>query len=313
MCSDPSIDEIATAAGILRRGGLVAFPTETVYGLGADATNPAAVARIFQAKGRPAANPLIVHIPDLGAAEPLADFNPTARRLATAYWPGPLTLIVPRAAKSGLAPAVSAGLVTVAIRAPAHPVARRLLAAVRRPLAAPSANRSGQVSPTTAAHVRAGLGASVDLVLDGGPCRLGLESTVLDLTGDSPAILRPGALTAESLAEVLGPLAPPTAATLAKSPGTRHRHYAPRAKLRLNATAPGAGEAFLAFGPAAVPTATDVLNLSPAGDLAEAAANLYRMLLALDATGRDAIAVAPIPDHGLGVAINDRVRRAARR
>ena len=202
----------------------------------------------------------------------------------------------------------------MAVRAPSHLVAQRLLAAVDRPLAAPSANRSGRVSPTRAAHVRASLSTAVDLILDGGPCRLGLESTVLDLAGEHPAILRPGALTAEELVEVAGPLARPAASDLAKSPGTQHRHYAPRANLRLNADAPAAGEAFLAFGPANIPPTVDARNLSRTGDLAEAAANLYGMLRDLDAGGRRAmIAVAPIPGHGLGVAINDRLRRAARR
>jgi L-threonylcarbamoyladenylate synthase len=302
----PDAAGIARAAAILSEGGLVAFPTETVYGLGADARNGAAVARIFAAKGRPRINPLILHLPDIAAVEQVAEVPPLARRLAEAFWPGPLTLVLRQRPDSGLSPLVTAGLSTVAVRVPAHPVARALIAAFGGPVAAPSANPSGRVSPTRAAHVLEGLGARIDAVIEGGACPVGLESTIL-APGPPPVILRPGGLPAEALAKVLG-TAPAEAADpeRPRAPGQLASHYAPRVALRLGAAAPGPGESFLGFGPVAGAT----VNLSPAGDLAEAAANLFQALRELDALGRP-VAVAPIPDEGLGRAINDRLRRAA--
>ncbi|MDX2224944.1 MAG: L-threonylcarbamoyladenylate synthase [Rhodospirillaceae bacterium] len=304
---DPEL--IARAADVLKRGGLVAFPTETVYGLGADATSEAAVARVFAAKGRPAFNPLIVHVRDAGWVAGIAQPDGRFDAVTRAFWPGPLTLVMRRRPDTPVAAAVSAGKDTVAVRAPDHPVARALLDAVKRPLAAPSANPSGRVSPTTAGHVREGLGAAVDLVIDAGPCRVGLESTVLDLTRHVPAILRPGAITREQLQALLGQVdigADDAAAP--SSPGQLPSHYAPRLPLRLNARDRRPGEALLGFADS--PGAD--LNLSPAGDLAEAAANLFAMLRALDDPARfSGIAVAPIPAVGLGVAINDRLARAA--
>lgn len=299
---------IAEAGRRLRAGELVAFPTETVYGLGADATNEGAVARVFAVKARPRFNPMIVHVGDRVAAERLACFDARARRLAERFWPGPLTMVLRRREDAGLSLLVSAGLDTVALRVPDHPVALALLAAAGRPIAAPSANVSGRISPTTAAHVAAELGEAPALILDGGACRVGLESTVLDLTGTEPALLRPGAVSAEELHAVVGTLASPQDG-LVRSPGMLRRHYAPGRPLRLNATDVRLGEALLGFGPAAAPA---VLNLSPRGNLVEAAANLFAMLRALDdAPGYTGIAVAPIPDEGLGLAINDRLRRAA--
>jgi len=301
---------LRAAIGLLRAGELVAFPTETVYGLGADARDAQAVARIFAAKGRPAFNPLIVHVADRAAAEALAVFTPEARALADRFWPGPLTLVLPRRAEAGLAAAVSAGLPTVALRVPAHPLARRLLEAFGGPLAAPSANPSGAVSPTTAAHVRDGLAGRIAAVLDGGPCPVGLESTIVGFEDAIPVLLRPGGLPVETIAAVLGPVAAPTA-TGVTAPGQLSSHYAPRAALRLDAAACGRDEVRLGFGPADSPA----LNLSPAGDLAEAAANLFGHLRAADALaaarGAAGIAVAPIPRQGLGAAINDRLARAA--
>jgi L-threonylcarbamoyladenylate synthase len=296
---------IAEAAAILRAGGLVAFPTETVYGLGADATNSRAVAAIFEAKGRPRFNPLIVHVAEADAAGELVVLDPAARDLMARYWPGPLTLVLPRG------PDCPVSLLCRALRVPGHAVARRLLAETGRPLAAPSANASGQVSPTTAGHVLQSLGGKLPLVLDGGPCPLGLESTVLDLTGAVPALLRPGAVTREELESFLGPLAEPGAAGAPKSPGQLESHYAPALPLRLDAAHAGPDEALLAFGPAPPQGAAVILNLSPAGDLVEAAANLFAHLRALDRPGLAAIAVMPLPEQGLGAAINDRLRRAA--
>ncbi|MDH3473030.1 MAG: L-threonylcarbamoyladenylate synthase [Rhodospirillales bacterium] len=302
---------IAEAAAILRAGGLVAFPTETVYGLGADATNSRAVAAIFEAKGRPRFNPLIVHLAEAEAAEELVVLDPAARDLMVRYWPGPLTLVLPRGPDCPVSLLCSAGLDSLALRVPGHAVARRLLAETGRPLAAPSANASGQVSPTTAAHVLRSLDGKLPLILDGGPCPLGLESTVLDLTGAVPALLRPGAVTREELESFLGSLAEPGAEGAPKSPGQLESHYAPALPLRLDATDAGPDEALLAFGPAPPRGAAVVLNLSPAGDLAEAAANLFAHLRALDRPGLAAIAVMPLPEQGLGAAINDRLRRAA--
>jgi L-threonylcarbamoyladenylate synthase len=303
-------EAIARAAALLRAGRLVAFPTETVYGLGADATNERAVAEIFRAKGRPRFNPLIVHVPGLTEAEALAVFDDRARRVATAFWPGPLTLVLPRRGESRLSLLASAGLRTVALRAPAHAIAQALLSACGRPVAAPSANRSGRVSPTAAAHVAEELGDRVALVIDGGRTTVGLESTVLDLSGGPPALLRPGGVTVERLTELLGTIAMP-AGVLPKSPGMLASHYAPSLPLRLEAVAAYPGEALLAFGADAPPGFAEVLWLSCSGDLAEAAANLFAMLRRLDRPAFTGIAVMPIPEHGLGRAINDRLRRAA--
>ena len=300
---------IARAAEILRGGGLVAFPTETVYGLGADATNDRAVAAIFEAKGRPKFNPLIVHVPGVADAERLVSFNPLALRLAESFWPGPLTIVLPRAGTSPISLLASAGLDTIAVRSPAHPVARELLAAVGRPLAAPSANRSGRVSPTTARHVAEDFGERIDLILDGGPTTLGLESTVIGFERDRAVLLRPGAIAREEIEKVTGPLLAPGHAIA--SPGQLRSHYAPRARLRLNAADVEPGEALLAFGPDVPSGARAVRNLSSGGDLMEAAANLFAMLRELDASGTARIAVMPIPKRGLGEAINDRLIRAA--
>ena len=301
---------ISRAAELLRGGHLVAFPTETVYGLGGDATDEHAVAEIFAAKGRPRFNPLIVHIPGLAEAETLAIFDKRAQKLAARFWPGPLTLVLPRRSDSRLSLLCSAGLDTVAIRAPAHPVAQALLRETRRPIAAPSANRSGRVSPTEAAHVAEELGNRVAMILDGGRTPVGLESTVLDLSAEAPVLLRPGGVTLEQLTDLLGPVAAP-AGGRPKSPGMLASHYAPSLPLRLEAVQARPGEALLAFGPEAPPGFAEVLWLSRTGDLAEAAANLFSMLRRLDRPPFTAIAVMPIPEHGLGRAINDRLRRAA--
>ncbi len=298
--------EIGHAAELLRAGELVAFPTETVYGLGGDATNDRAVAAIFAAKDRPKFNPLIVHVPNAGAARPLVTFNARAEALAAKFWPGPLTLVLPRRVDCRVSLLAGAGLDSLAIRVPAHPIAQELLRAVARPIAAPSANRSGHVSPTGADHVIAELDGRIVAVLDGGPCSVGLESTVLDLTG-APAVLRPGAITAEQLTAIVGPLSAPGGGT-ARSPGMMARHYAPARPLRLCATSAQPGEAWLGFGPDA---AGATLNLSPRGDLTEAAANLFAYLRKLDCAPHIGIAVSPIPERGLGVAINDRLRRGA--
>ena len=289
----------------------MAFPTETVYGLGAVATNDAAVARVYRAKGRPAHNPLIVHVADLAGARAIARFDERAERVAAAFWPGPLTLVLPRADGAPLSRVATAGLDTVAVRIPAHPVARALLEAVLLPLAAPSANPSGLVSPTTAAHVAADLGAAVDLVLDGGPCPVGVESSVLDLSREAPRLLRPGGLDRAALERLVGPLAEHADEILPRSPGQLASHYAPRLPLRLEALEVGPGEALLAFGPDPPPGGVAVRNLSPAGDPAEAARNLFAMLRELDASGAVGIAVMPIPAEGLGEAVRDRLRRAA--
>ncbi len=307
---DPAISE---AAAIIRAGGLVAFPTETVYGLGADATNDEAVAGIFAAKERPSFNPLIVHVADAVAAAAMVAFTPEAKTLAATFWPGALTLVLPRRADSGISLLCSAGLDSLGVRAPAHPVARRLLAACGRPLAAPSANRSGRISPTTADHVAQSLGRRVPLILDGGPCALGLESTVLDLTGPRPRLLRPGGITEAEIEAVVGPLAiaEGSAPDRPRSPGQLESHYAPSRPLRLEATTVGPHEALLAFGPSAPAGAAATVNLSPRGDLTEAAARLFAALHELDRPELEAIAVMPIPEDGLGRAINDRLRRAA--
>lgn len=304
---------IAEAGQMIRSGALVAFPTETVYGLGADATNGEAVARVFEAKGRPTFNPLIVHVLGLEQAIIIGTFSPVARRLTEAFWPGPLTLVVPRAPHSDVSDLVSAGLPTVALRSPDHAVARALLSEAQRPLAAPSANRSGHVSATHAAHVAADLGDKAAVILDGGPTTLGLESTVLSLVDETPVLLRPGAVTVEAIEEVLGGrLARESGASIRPtSPGQLQSHYAPRAGLRLDAYDWGPDEAVLAFGEIAERPARTFINLSPSGDLVEAAANLFAALRTLDASGASTIAATPIPRHGLGEAINDRLKRAA--
>ncbi|MCB1349325.1 MAG: threonylcarbamoyl-AMP synthase [Maritimibacter sp.] len=308
---DDSAAGIARAAALLRAGGLVSFPTETVYGLGADATNDRAVAQIFAAKGRPRFNPLIVHLPDLAAVHRVAVLEGDALRLAEAFWPGPLTLVLPRRDSAGLSPLVSAGLDTVAVRVPDHALARALLAESGRPVAAPSANPSGRISPTEAGHVLAGLAGRIAAVLDGGPCPVGVESTIVGFAagnGSAAVLLRPGGLPAEAIEVCLGaPLAVAAKDAPVTAPGQLASHYAPRAPVRLDATAALPGERLLGFGP----VEGAALNLSPAGDLVEAAANLFHHLHALDRAGVAPIAVSPIPDHGLGVAINDRLRRAA--
>ncbi|MGP9789824.1 L-threonylcarbamoyladenylate synthase [Roseinatronobacter sp. NSM] len=299
---------ISRASTILRRGGLVAIPTETVYGLGGDARNPAAVKAIFAAKGRPVHNPLIVHVADLDTATELARLDDTARTLAQHFWPGALTLVAPLRDGHGLAPAVTAGLDTVALRLPAHPAARALLAEFGGPVAAPSANPSGQISPTTAAHVMAGLSGRIAAVLDGGACPVGVESTIIgtDDTGRA-VVLRAGGISPEMMAAVLGYLPVPTKSATITAPGQMASHYAPRASVRLNARTRDGQEVWIGFGP---DCAGADFTLSENGDLAEAAAQLFAILHKADATGRP-IAVAPVPEYGLGLAINDRLRRAA--
>lgn len=300
---------IARAAGLLAAGDLVAFPTETVYGLGGDARSDRAVARIFEAKGRPRFNPLIVHVAGLDMARHVAVFDATAERVASAFWPGPLTLVLPLRPDAGLSDLVTAELPSVAVRVPAHPVAHALLTAFGGPVAAPSANPSGKVSPTRAAHVLAGLSGRIAAVMDGGACAVGVESTILGLTG-GPTLLRAGGIPEEALADCLGarPLRAAGDPSRPTAPGLLASHYAPSAAVRLDATTPEPGEFWLGFGPAA---ATADLNLSRAGDLVEAAANLFHFLREADARAAGAIAVSPIPDRGLGRAINDRLRRAA--
>lgn len=301
---------IIDAARTLREGGLVAFPTETVYGLGANALDGQAVARIFEAKGRPRFNPLIVHVASLAQAQTLGVFGDKAHALAEAFWPGALTVVVPRTANCPASDLVSAGLATIALRMPAHDIARDLVAAAGVPLAAPSANPSEALSPTTAAHVASGLGNKVHMVLDGGPCPLGLESTVCGVFDDKVVVLRPGAVTRAEIEDVVGPLSASAPGGI-HSPGQMTRHYAPGARLRLNAADAGPGEALLAFGRDAPSCKGPSLNLSPTGNLAEAAANLFAYLRELDAPGVKAIAVMAIPEAGIGEAINDRLNRAA--
>lgn len=299
---------IAEAARILHAGGLVVFPTETVYGVGADATNPRAVAAIFAAKGRPQFNPLISHVLGAAEAEQHAVLHPKARALIEAFWPGPLTIVVQRRPESSVAELACAGLATIALRSPSHPVARELMAAFGKPIVAPSANRSGHVSATTAAHAGEDIGAAVDLVLDGGPSDIGLESTIVAIDAEGRAtLLRSGAVTREAIEAITGPLSTPATGAIA-APGMMESHYAPRARIVLDAAMPPQGAAYLAFG-AAAPAGG--LTLSASGDLTEAAANLYAHLRALDATGAETIAVAPIPGGGLAEAIRDRLARAA--
>ncbi len=303
----PSSFDDALAA--LRAGGLVILPTETVYGLAADARNGEAVARLYEAKGRPRFNPLIVHMADLAAAERVAVFDDRARRVAQAAWPGPLTLVLP-AREGAVSDLARAGLDTVAVRVPAHPLAHRLLAAFGGPLVAPSANRSGRPSPTTFADAVEETGPAAAAALDGGPCTVGVESTVLLLPPDGPSrLLRPGGVARDEVELLAGPLAPEDAEDAARSPGRLARHYAPRAPVRLEAEAPRPGEAYLAWGPA--PPGPLRWSLSPSREVREAAARLFTLLREADRNGPVAIAVAPVPHHGLGEAVNDRLRRAA--
>lgn len=303
----PSQEAIARAAETLRAGGLVAMPTETVYGLAANAADAEAVARLYSAKGRPRFNPLIAHVASLEMAEGQGSFSQKALDLVEAFWPGPLTLVVDVSARGTVADLARAGLPSLALRMPNHPVAQSLLEAFGGPLVAPSANPSGKISPTRAAHVAADMNDKVDLILDGGPCTSGLESTIVDARSDRPALLRPGSLDPAEIERIWpGLIRPEINPDAPQSPGQLLRHYAPNAKLRLNAHAPEDDEAFLGFGPAKA-----TLNLSQSADLAEAAANLFGMLRELDQSF-DRIAVAPIPKHGLGEAINDRLTRASK-
>jgi L-threonylcarbamoyladenylate synthase len=305
----------AVAAGLLKDGALVAFPTETVYGLGADATNDAAVARLFEAKGRPSFNPLIIHVATVEAAAEHGAFHAMARRLAEAFWPGPLTLVVPRRVHSPISPLATAGLDSVGLRLPAHPMAHTLLQQVGRPIAAPSANPSGRLSPTLPEHVVASLGGRIAAVLDGGPTAIGVESTIVSCLGDEPALLRPGGVPREAVEAVLDRRLRDAGADVGRptSPGQLASHYAPRATLRLNAVAAEPGEVLVTFGVPVGAHRGETIALSESGDLVEAAGNLFRILHALDACNVQRIAVMPVPETGLGLAINDRLRRAAAR
>lgn len=309
---------LADAVRLLSQGRLVGLPTETVYGLACDASNPVAVARVFAAKGRPAFNPLIAHCDSLAMAQQQGVFDNTAARLAEAFWPGPLTLVVPLSASHQVCDLARAGLASVALRVPAHPVMRAVIAGLGRPVAAPSANLSGRVSATSAAHVEADLAGRIDLILDAGSSTHGLESTIIACLGGAPALLRSGAIPADAIRAVLGPDVPLRAARTDPdapiAPGGLLRHYAPAASLRLNVSVPEPDEAWLAFGPlrSPVPQAAEILSLSETGDLVEAASRLFAFLRSLDAR-HSRIAVAPIPDTELGEAINDRLRRAATR
>lgn len=302
----PTTQDLERAARILEAGGLVSFPTETVYGLGADARHGRAVADIFAAKNRPSFNPLIVHVADVEHAQRHAQITGDAERLAQAFWPGPLTLVAPLSERHGLSELVTAGLPTVGVRMPDHPVAQGLLRALDGPIAAPSANPSGKISPTTAQHVLSGLAGRIDAVIDAGPCQVGLESTIVGFENGEPILLRPGGLPAEAIEAALSrPLIPWQNGNAINAPGQLQSHYAPRSAVRLNAEAAREGELYLGFG-----SKTGDMNLSPSGDLAEAAARLFASLHALDEHGKP-IAIAPIPETGLGRAINDRLRRAA--
>jgi len=304
-------EAIEAAARCLAAGGLVAFPTETVYGLGADAGNGEAVARLYAAKGRPAFNPLIAHVADIAAARRVADFTAAAEKLAAAFWPGPLTLVLAKQRDCGVADLALAGLDSVAVRVPAHPVARNLIEAFGGPVVAPSANRSGHVSPTSAAHVLADLRGRIDLIIDAGPCAVGVESTIVSCL-EQPTLLRPGGVPRQAIEATLGAAlaTAPIADDAPLAPGMLSSHYAPRAALRLDADGAETGEALLAFG-AAPAFSGETLNLSPRGDLIEAAARLFSHLRALDASGARRIAVMKVPHEGLGEAINDRLKRAA--
>ena len=300
------MNDILKAAEILQGGGLVAFPTETVYGLGADALNDLSVAKIYAAKGRPSFNPLIVHVATVAEALALGEFSGDALKLAHMFWPGPLTLVVPRRVDCKVSLLASAGLPSIALRVPAHPLALELLQKVGLPLVAPSANPSGRISPTTASHVHDGLGNKVDYVLDGGPCAVGVESTIISFLDEGPRLLRAGGLARGVIEAALGQTLHEAGAGPLHAPGQLESHYAPRARIRLNATKWHDGEARLGFG-----NMDSALNLSRKGDVVEAAANLFSMLHQLDQSSAAVIAVAAIPKHGLGEAINDRLKRAA--
>ena len=311
--ADPRADPaaIADAARILAGGGLVAFPTETVYGLGADATSDRAVARVFEAKRRPEFNPLIVHVAGTGEARSLVEWTERAALLAERFWPGPLSLVLKRRPDCPVSMLAAAGLPTLAVRVPRGEIARALLAATGRPIAAPSANPAGGVSPTTALHVADALGDAVELVLDGGSCAVGIESTVVDLSRATPALLRPGGIPAEEIEAAIGRLAEPGADDAPRAPGQLASHYAPALPLRIDPRGAGPGEALLSFGPDTPAGAAVERNLSPSGDLREAAANLFAALHALDREDCGAIVAMPVPETGLGRAIMDRLRRAA--
>jgi L-threonylcarbamoyladenylate synthase len=299
---------IAFAVAALRRGAVIGIPTETVYGLAADASDPQAVALVYAIKARPSFNPLISHVASIDMARREGIMDERAEALAEAFWPGPLTLVLPAAPGGRTCELARAGLSTLALRVPSHPIAQALLSQMNGPLAAPSANPSGRLSPTQAGDVASELGGKVEAVLDGGRCRAGIESTIISvLPGSAPSLLRPGAIAREDIEAIVGPLTEPEAHAIS-APGQLQSHYAPRAKLRLNATHVGPDEVLLGFG-ASAPSNTD--NLSVTGDLTEAAANLYRLLRTLDASGATTIAVMPIPSSGLGEAINDRLQRAA--
>ena len=302
---------VAQAARVLRSGGLVAFPTETVYGLGADATSDRAVARVFEAKRRPEFNPLIVHLAGAGEARSLVEWTEQAQTLAARFWPGPLSLVLRRRPDCPVSMLAAAGLPSLAVRVPRGGIAQALLAATGRPIAAPSANPAGGVSPTRARHVADALGDAVDLVLDGGRCPVGIESTVVDLCGTAPALLRPGGIPEEEIAAAIGPLAKPGASDAPRAPGQLASHYAPALPLRIDARGAGPGEALLSFGPDTPPGAAVERNLSPSCDLGEAAANLFAALHALGREDCSAIVAMPVPETGLGRAIMDRLRRAA--
>ncbi|MDF3074275.1 MAG: translation factor Sua5 [Alphaproteobacteria bacterium] len=308
---DPTADSIAQAAAAIRAGRTVVLPTETVYGLGADATDDRAVAAIFAAKERPRFNPLIVHVPDAAAAQRHVQWTSLAEKLAAAFWPGPLTLVLQRRPDCRLSLLVSAGLDTAAIRVPRHPLAQSLLRAADRPIAAPSANRSGSISPTRPEHVVQSLGDAVDIVLDGGPCLIGLESTVIDARREVPVVLRPGGITREDIVRIAGAVQDGGMGGPKHSPGMLESHYAPSLPLRLNATEVNELEGLIAFGPMPLQGAGLTINLSFTGNLAEAAAGLFATMRTLDRPGLERIAVMPIPDTGLGEAINDRLKRAA--
>jgi L-threonylcarbamoyladenylate synthase len=302
---------IKDATKKLRTGKVIVFPTETVYGLGADASNDSAVATVYEIKNRPTFNPLIIHYPSVELARKDAIFNASALSLAQAFWPGPLTLILPKKISANLSLLATAGLDTVAIRIPSHPLALELLNEFCGPIAAPSANPSGSVSPTSIEHVKKMFHQTQLPFLDGGPCTVGLESTIIDLSDEVPIILRPGGITAEKIIRLIGPLAQKADDRQIKSPGQQLSHYAPKIPLRTKATHVRPKEAYLGFGKHECPQGANLLNLSPKGDLTEAAANLFAMLHELDDPIYDGIAVAPIPETGLGIAINDRLKRAA--
>lgn len=306
-------DSIEKAAAILRAGGLVGMPTETVYGLAGNANDDRAVAAIFAAKQRPSFNPLIVHLPTVAAAKSLALFSDYAAKLAEQFWPGPLTMVLPQQPNSPVSKLATAGLPTIALRVPNHQTAQDLMRACGLPLAAPSANRSGEISPTQAKHVEKSLGSAIDMILDGGECLVGLESTIVDLSTGRPTVLRMGGISLEQIEAVIGPIDRFDGKKTGpiKAPGMLLRHYSPSIPLRMGIDNPKADEALLAFG-ADIPAGfQNILNLSASGDLLEAAANLYKFLHQLDHPSYSGIAAMPVPDHGLGRAINDRLRRAA--